>query len=284
MERQKLCLGTNRQFSAAIEQQIPMIREAGFDAVFFDWEKDAPIGLWCRLARENGLAVQSLHAPYGGCRALWETDNAAADAAYAEILDSLLQCEKNGIPILVSHAFIGFDVPPIPKETGLRRYGDLIKEAERRGIVIAFENTEGEEYLDAILKTYGGSPAVGFCWDSGHEMCYNRGRDLLGKYGDLLVCTHINDNLGIQDKDGRITWLDDLHLLPFDGVADWEENARRLVKTGYAGTLTFELNTKSKPSRHENDRYAAMPLDGYLSEAFGRACRVQKFVNKQLQS
>ncbi|MBQ7638987.1 MAG: TIM barrel protein [Clostridia bacterium] len=187
-------------------------------------------------------------------------------------------CAENNVPIMVSHAFIGFDVPPIPVEKGLQRYYELITEARKYGVTIAFENTEGEEYLDALLKNFGDLENVGFCWDSGHEMCYNRGADLLKKYGKLLVCTHINDNLGIKDTGGKTTWRDDLHLLPFDGIIDWEYNARRLVRENYVGTLTFELKIASKPGRHENDIYALMSPESYLAEIYKRACRFEALV------
>ena len=104
-------------------------------------------------------------------------------------------------------------------------------------------------------------------------MCYNRSRDMLALYGDRLVCTHINDNLGIRNFDGNITWTDDLHLLPFDGIADWDNIADRLNAHGYNGTLTFELNRESKPDRHDNDRYASMDDADYFARAYAAACR-----------
>ena len=284
MSRFRLCLGTSSQYRAPIEEQILLIKNAGFDEVFFGWKKDAPIEDWCRIAKENGIPVQSIHAPFGGCRAMWEADEDAAEDAYNDLFACLSDCEKTGTPIMISHAFIGFEVEPIVKDQGLSRYGKLIREAQKRGVTIAFENTEGEEYLEAILGAFGGEKNVGFCWDTGHEMCYNHSEDMLAKYGRLLVCTHINDNLGIKNKDGLITWHDDLHLLPFDGIADWENNAKRLAATGFTGPLTFELNTKSKPERHENDRYDAMPLTDYLAEAYKRAVCVENLVSKQLKS
>ena len=149
-----------------------------------------------------------------------------------------------------------------------------VHEAENLGVKVAFENTEGEEYLAAVMERFKNSPAVGFCWDTGHEMCYNHSKDMLSLYGDKLIATHINDNLGICDPCGSITWFDDLHLLPFDGIADWQGIAGRLNKCGYNGILTFELNRCSKPNRHENDFYSDMSIEKYLTHAFMRACRV----------
>jgi sugar phosphate isomerase/epimerase len=84
----------------------------------------------------------------------------------------------------------------------------------------------------------------------------------------------LNDNLGIKDFDGNITYLDDLHLLPFDGVVDWNGAAARLNKYNYQGELTFELNRKSKPNRYENDGYGKISLLEYVTEAYKRACKV----------
>ena len=93
-----------------------------------------------------------------------------------------------------------------------------------------------------------------------------------------LIATHINDNLGILDFSGSITWHDDLHLLPFDGIGDWADIVRRL--RGFDGPLTFELSTISKPDRHENDKYARLSPEEYIAEAYSRACRVAALVMK----
>lgn len=124
------------------------------------------------------------------------------------------------------------------------------------------------------MAHFRGEKAVGFCWDSGHEMCYNRSEDMLALYGDRLLGTHLNDNLGVRDYTGKITYLDDLHLLPFDGAANWEDNMCRLNRAHFDGPLTFELTTLSKRDRHENDAYARMDSVEYLTLAYARACRL----------
>lgn len=97
---------------------------------------------------------------------------------------------------------------------------------------------------------------------------------MLALYGDRLLCTHLNDNLGIRDFEGQITYIDDLHLLPFDGVGDWQNIADRLNRHHFNDLLTFELTRKSKPGRCENDVYAHMEPLEYLTQAYMRACRV----------
>ena len=52
------------------------------------------------------------------------------------------------------------------------------------------------------------------------------------------------------------------------------DEAERLDRAGFDGTMTFELNTKSKPGRHENDKYDGMDIERYVTEVYIRACRV----------
>ncbi|MBR3754383.1 MAG: sugar phosphate isomerase/epimerase [Clostridia bacterium] len=274
MYRQLLALSVNEQFGVDTKTQIKMFKEAGFDGFFTPWKKGDPIEKYAAYARKIGMIYQSIHAPFGKSAIMWHGKDSEADPAVEELIECVKVCEKNGIPIMVCHTYIGFDDDRKPNEIGLERYGRVVREAEKRNVKIAFENTEGEEYLTALMEHFKESPNVGFCLDTGHEMCYNFSKDLLALYGDRLIATHINDNLGISDFDGHIFWTDDLHLLPFDGIGNWEGLAKRLDEHGYNGIMTFELNTKSKPDRHENDKYEEMPLELYLAEAYSRACRL----------
>ena len=284
MYKRKLCLGLSDAFGD-YNEQISLIKDAGFDAIFTPWHKDAPLEKWVKTAKECSLEIQSVHAPFNKTDDLWDTDEEKINIAYNELIDCIHDCERNGVPIMVSHAFIGFDSDLKPNEAGLERYNGLIKEAEKCGVKIAFENTEGEEFLRMILDNFADGKTCGFCLDTGHEMCYNYSKNLLADYGKYLFSTHINDNLGISDYNGRIYWTDDLHLLPFDGIKDWDDFAQRLALCNYTDILTFELNKKSKPGRHENDIYDRMNIEDYLSQAYIRACKVaalcERALNKQ---
>jgi|SRR5690625_2740243 len=256
-----------------VTDQIKTFARIGFDGFFTDWQSDYPFEEWVRTAKDTGMIYQSIHAPFGRAADMWGEDESKGELALNELLACLEDCKRWDVPIMVAHAFIGFE-DHTPTDIGLERFGQLVKAAENSGVKIAFENTEGEEYLFALMDEFADNPAVGFCWDSGHEMCYNRSQDLLARFGDRLIMTHLNDNLGIRDYNGKITWIDDLHLLPFDGIADWDNNVERLKKCGHEDMLTFELTRESKPNRHENDLYAKMEPIEYLTEAYKRACRI----------
>lgn len=252
-------------------EQLGVIKNAGFDMVFTDWSRKIDVGLLANEAARLSLPYHSLHAPFGGMDDLWEdTDGELAEKMLADIFACTDDCARYGIPLMICHAIIGMDRHS-PGKLGLSRIARLIEYADKKGIRIAFENTEGEEYLAAVFNGFGECKNVGFCFDSGHEMCYNSGEDMLGIYGKYLFSTHLNDNLGRSGIE--LTWLDDSHLLPFDGVADWDRIASRLHRAAYDGVLTFELQTKSKPTRSANDRYNALSFEEFVGEAFSRAVK-----------
>ena len=272
MWKQKLGMSAGGGFGVPAAEFVRLVHVAGFDAVSPEQCADLPAMI--DAARECGLSLQSLHAPFGKAAAMWNPDPAVSVPAAEELIASLTDCARYEIPVMVAHVWIGFDYTFDPDHLHFTQFDSVVREAERLGVQIAFENTEGEEYLFALMDHYKNCAAVGFCWDAGHEMCYNHSKDLLAMYGDRLLVTHLNDNLGVSRYDGRTFWTDDLHLLPYDGIGDWEYNANRLRASRPLEYLNFELTIRSKPNRHENDGYAAMPLPVYLAEAYKRACRI----------
>jgi len=278
MFKTHLCLALSEQFKIPLADQIRLFKQIGFDGFFSGWAPGCDIAGLRAVADEEDMIFQSIHAPFTKMRDMWYPSD-VTESAVAELIACLNDCAENGVPLMVTHAFIGFEDHE-PTEFGLQNYARVVAEAERLGVKIAFENTEGEEYLAALMNHFKDSPAVGFCWDTGHQMCYNHSTDMMALYGDRLLGTHINDNLGCRDFGGKIFWHDDLHLLPFDGIADWHANAAKIKACGFIGPLTFELNTGSKPNRHENDPYGRMDLVDYLTQAYIRACKVAALVQR----
>lgn len=274
MYRQKLGISVSNMWAEFWEKDISdiikIIKEVGFDAVSPSWTPDYEGEKIVCAARENGLELQSLHAPFLNSEAMWHKNTDALN----ELLLSLKDAEKYGIPVLVVHPWKGFGEVPAPTEAGLKNFEILVDAAAECGIKIAFENIESDKHLESVMNFFKDRDNVGFCWDSGHEMCYSASEDMLGLYGKRLIMTHLNDNLGISRSDGKIFWTDDLHLLPFDGAADWDYNVKRLKECPHQETLNFELNVTSRPDRHENDAYSKMTAEEYLTEAYKRACKI----------
>lgn len=270
----RIGLELHKDVGIPLEDQIRLYKETGFEGFFAYWEPGMDVAALKKVADEEGMIFQSLHAPSGeGARWLWyqHEDTEKHMRIFTECLHD---CAANDIPIMVLHSFYGFDLHE-PTELGLRNYGILVEEARRLGVKIAIENLEGEEYLAALMEHFRDDPNVGYCWDSGHEACYTH-RDLLAEphHGTQLIATHLNDNLGTRDQNGELTGLDDLHLLPFDGIIDWQDAARKLAKWNFDDILMFELKPKGQPGRSESDAYARMSPEEFVTAAYMRCCRV----------
>ncbi len=271
MWKQKIGISVGGRPSA---ETLRLLRSTGFDAISPAWDPAGDLDAVAAEAAACGLALQSLHAPFGRADRMWSADEAVCAEARAELLAALEDCARCRIPVMVVHVWIGFGYTFAGGDLYFGNFDVLVDRAGALGVQIAFENTEGEEYLFALMEHFRQEATVGFCWDSGHELCYNRSRDLLACFGDRLCMTHLNDNLGISRFDGGIFWTDDLHLLPGDGIADWDDVVRRLKASHRLEYLNFELGRHSKPHRHENDLYEQMSDEIYYAEAYKHACRI----------
>ena len=276
MKQQKFGIALSKK---DVLDHIPLVKKIGFDSFFPDWVRDPEqVKRIVEKGKEYEIAISSFHAPFGKVSKLWEAGE-EGDAVEAELATCIYDCARYEVPVLVSHPFIGFDKHD-PNPMGVTRYRRLGEIAQKEGVKIAIENVEGEEYLDYLLPNLRDLSSIGFCLDSGHEYCYNRARDLLADYGDMLCYLHINSNMGITDPNGSITFYDDAHMLPFDGIVDMESLAKRLKKCNFNGELTMELVKGNRPGRTCNDIYSNMTDEEHFTEAFHRIHKLAEMIEK----
>ena len=99
--------------------------------------------------------------------------------------------------------------------------------------MLALENSVFPGHLYAVMDRLSGSSNIGFCFDSGHRNAFAPEEDFLGRLGGRLAATHIQDNNGKMD----------LHVVPLDGCAPWEENAKSLAATKLGSSrITAEVS------------------------------------------
>lgn len=272
-----LCLALGMQLDVPVVDQPELLKTAGFDSFAFDRVKNGTSELTEMLmkkAEKLSLACEYIHAPFYGMDDIWHDEGGElAEIMLKDLYATINDCSDFGVKYAVLHAIIGMDNFN-PTALGLERLDSVIDYAVKKNVYLAFENTEGEMYLEAILNRYSDVKNVGFCFDSGHELCYNYGKDILSKYGDRLFVTHLNDNKGMTGD--KLTFYDDSHLLPFDGIADWEGIAKRIKSFNYKGTLSFEVISKGRPTRTDNDIYKNLSSQEYVDKAYSKAV---KFVN-----
>ncbi len=254
------------------DAHVALLKQIGWDGFFTGWDREK-LPEFRAAAEKYGMIWQSIHAPFTQVRYMWN-EGELGEQVTAELIECVRDCAAYGVPVMVIHPFIGFEDHD-PTEVGLRNFGRIITEADTLGVRLGFENVEGEEYLAAIFEKYAGHPSLGFCLDTGHELCYNRGKDMLADYGHALCHTHFNDNVGVTGDD--IFWTDDLHLVMGDGIANWTDILHRIRSTDYDGPLMCELTFGNKPGKNTHDDYAAMGHERFYVFALERMreiCRI----------
>lgn len=270
----KLGFSLQEKYSVPMSEVIRLLGQTGFDALSITWQRDVCLKDTLRAAEQQGLILQSLHGPLRGIPGLWSREEACSASITQDFLQAADDCAAFGIPVLVVHSWGGYDDTFEASSLYFDNFDRLVERAHRNGIQIAFENLEGPEYLAALMARYKSDPAVGFCWDSGHEHCYTPGMDFLSLYGQRLLMTHLNDNYGLTSPDGRLQGTDDLHLIPYDGKLDWTQTMNRLSRAKPQEILNFELKIRPKGDRCICDLYSRMPLAQYFARSYEAACRV----------
>ena len=276
----KIGFSLQPRYDLPIQQVISLLGSAGFSAVSPVWSQELDMDALVNCVQSHSMTIQSLHAPYKNVECLWEPDSDRAIAALERTLGCIDACAKYSVPVMVIHGWQGliYTFPETPLD--FRYFDQAVAHAKAKGVCIAFENLEGEEYLAALLSRYRDQSHVGYCWDSGHDNCYPHKTDFLASYGHRLMMTHLNDNLGLRDPDGIPSGIDDLHYLPYDGNVDWKKVIHKLKKAKPQHTLNFELKLRSFSTDPEDLIYAQMPLEKFIPLAADRAQRIAQCYEK----
>ena len=250
-------------YDLPLTESLKRIQAAGFDRVLLWWgelEGDVPLLEQPDTARRLGLEVENAHAPFRGCNALW-TEGPGGNDYVDHLIRCINGCADTGVPTLVVH-LIDLADPPTCHMRGVERLKRAVEVAEKREVVLAFENLRHVSHLNTVMKAFD-SPYVGFCYDSGHHNGWCKSAPLLQKFGRRLVALHLHDNNGVED----------LHHLPFDGKIKWDVLAKKLAATGYQGGISLEVQAFTGYEER-------MSAEQYLRRAYRAAASVRALLYK----
>jgi len=244
-QQMKTAIFTSFDHSLSFAKALPLIRQAGFEAVSFgawsqghDYATPKGRSVIQALLADNSLTIDSIHAPFPEGDQLFSVDE-------AKRMESVRQCqmaldaaaELDG-RIVVIHLIQPYGIPAGEVrrkmiEQGRRSVDVLATYASDRGVKLALENGQKREYDQVLenLLTEFDYPHVGLCYDSGHENVQGTCFRLLEEFGHRLLTVHIHDNKGA-----------DTHQLPYEGTIDWERFREVIDAVGYSGNLLLEVN------------------------------------------
>ena len=214
-----------------IEEQIALFADTGFDSVFLscgvtkEFEK---IPFWAMTARQHDVVLEAVHNPISIVDSVWLGQEGAEQ--YEENTKKILDfCSQAEVSKLVIH--VGRSADVAVSETGLAFWRKLELYAKQRGVQLCYENSGTPALLAAVVEN--ADAFHGVCHDIGHQLCCTPEIHYEKLYGDRILYTHLHDNFGANR---------DSHLLPQDGMVDWNTYFHALKNANYRGTLNLELS------------------------------------------
>lgn len=152
---------------------------------------------------------------------------------------------RMGIPWLVIHPSTDFSAAAVFRESRRGNVEYIRRLAEFAGkyhVGIAVENMwdlhiapkryyadNAEELVDLVDAI--DMENVGICWDLEHASIMKQDqRKAMELMGKRLKVTHVSDQTGVNN----------IHVMPFQGVTDWKEAMEALADVGYEGNLNYE--------------------------------------------
>ena len=109
MFKQKIGFSLGYNYSIPTPDVVKLLKTIGFDAVSPEWTDGPELAEVIETARQSGMIVESLHAPFGNADKLWSADENIGNPAKMEQLKALEVCKKWNVPTMVVHTWIGFD-------------------------------------------------------------------------------------------------------------------------------------------------------------------------------
>jgi len=234
IDRNKLGIYVWFGYVLPMKEKLNLIKETGFNSVMIWWgdefiDIDGEKYKHPDLVRFYDLYLENFHLPFDGVNSIWE-DNINGMDFKNKIIKSIKEASIFEVPTIVIHLSEGSNPPPI-NEIGLKRLYEIIDFAEKFNVNVAVENLRKPERLLEIFNKIN-SNKLCFCYDSGHDNCYNGNIDILSEMGQKLVALHLHDNDG----------SDDFHRIPGNGTIKWNLVLEKLRKIKYTGIFSLEVS------------------------------------------
>jgi sugar phosphate isomerase/epimerase len=257
-----LSIGTTFNYNIPLKEQLPMIKAAGFTHISLgggDLEHSRYLNASGQknlksLLAEYDLRVCSVHAPFRSNVDISSSDPVPAKAALALLKKCVDAAEILGAGTVIFHP----DPDPAGnperrKEVLANQVVKLIDHIGPRDIKLAAENLRSEIVNEILCHTLDmiPDPKYGLCFDTSHDNLISRPMGLLLMYGPRMVTTHISDNRGEKDD----------HLLPFEGVIDWNKFCGIFARIKYPGPFLLEVEMRESAFKDPRE---------FLREAFTR--------------
>ena len=154
-----------------------------------------------------------------------------------KIFETLPLMAELGMPLLTLHLW--FDARFVSEEVITFKIGllrEIIKKATDLEITVCVENLS--ETASHMVAPFTDLPLLNLTLDVGHAQLLaetNTSYGFIERYPERIKHVHLHDNRGGD------SYRDDLHLLPGEGIVDFDKVFGKLKDMNYDRTITLEL-------------------------------------------
>ncbi len=211
---------------------------------FFLDADEATIKAAAQAFRDAGIAVRSVHAPFGGDNNLSHLDAEKRRGAIEMHKRVLQRVGWAGVQLIIVHPSVASKDEDIPEMSRVivDSLAELVPVAEENGVKLALENmlprhpgSDCAQLRSFVTQIH--SPWLGVCFDTGHAHVSAK---MTGAFAssaagfeilkDLVITFHLHDNDGTRD----------MHLPPGYGTVNWNDFAASLRDMNFTEPITIE--------------------------------------------
>ncbi len=247
-------------YSTPFEQCLRLANEAGFRIVslgarpeYSGFNTIAGRKRIAHLLSDYEMMLDNVHSGMGQLATI---DKEIHKQSVLEAITGIEAAADLGIYRTVDHLSGAGSAPGVlDREIDQAKHavGTLLERALKLNVVLMLENSTDEPYMTvfrSVMKEFD-DPSIRFCYDTSHDELYDKGQmTVLGEFGHRLDALHVSDNLG----------KDDDHMLPFEGVIDWEKFTGVLASIPFQGRMLLECvvarSQVKDPAAHAREAYS----------------------------
>ena len=234
-------------YQGLIDTDVPLFEEdaAGFERTLLGVRRDA---------QNAGIEIYQAHGPWR-----WPPQDSTPEEReerFEKMSRSILGCQILGCPNFIIHPIMPFGdwQDPEPEklwEMNLEFFSRLCEVAKAHDTVICFENMpmlalslSTPEQILRFVKMID-SPYMRVCLDTGHCSVFGQSpADAVRLFGKEYLRA-----MPVHDNDSRA----DRHMLPGEGVIDWDDFAKALAEIGCECPVSIETAVSGKIPPDQRD-------------------------------
>lgn len=240
-----------------------------------------------RLLDENGLKLDYIHMPLEDYHDLSSADNQTRKVSVETVKLALLACSELGGNCVVIHACgrrsLEDNQLAAAIEAATASAKELLEFASPLSAAVCLENLTANHDWQKVTLSLMNDPGLSgltLCLDPCHAMIANDDPlALVKQMARRVTTTHLSDTMGEHDS----------HLIPGEGMVDFNAVARELGQAGFCGVVDLECSLwmqrlrKAKNQTHPGD---SLPCSTghYLQKAAAAAKQIASNIQQARNS